>query len=223
MKYLDLKQIDNIYVVTMINSAEANALNYDVAKEHLEVLEQLEQKRGNGAVVLTSSDPKSWCTGINLEWMKTQVNFDLPKFLKYLDQVFLRWSLLNLPTVACINGHAFAGGAILAACMDYRYMREDRGWYCYSEVDVKIAFTEVMYAIIKNEIPYNAMRDLTFTGRRVGGKEAVALGIAHETKALDDLFPRALEMAQFLAQKDRATYAALKHGMRNNLTAMLRE
>lgn len=60
---------------------------------------------------------------------------EMVRFGNTMGQIMERLLLAPIPTVAAINGHAFAAGAFLALACDYRIMREDRGWICISEVD----------------------------------------------------------------------------------------
>ena len=65
-----------------------------------------------------------------------------------LEQTIGRLLVFPAYTVAAINGHAFAGGALISCAFDYRVMREDRGYFCFPEVDIRIPFTAGMAALI---------------------------------------------------------------------------
>ena len=56
-------------------------------------------------------------------------------------------------TVAAVNGHAFAGGAMLACAHDQIIMRADRGYWCLPEVDLGLPLTPAMYATVAAHVP----------------------------------------------------------------------
>ncbi|MCG2942458.1 enoyl-CoA hydratase/isomerase family protein, partial [Escherichia coli] len=66
-----------------------------------------------------------------------------------IHELFSRVLTFSLPTAAAVNGHAFGGGAMLAMAHDYRVMRDDRGYFCFPEVDINIPFTPGMAALIQ--------------------------------------------------------------------------
>ena len=76
-------------------------------------------------------------------------------------------------TVAAINGHAFAGGAMLATAHDHRVMREDRGYWCLPEVDLGLPLTPEMFGVLEAHLPRQALADAALTGRRYSGPEAL--------------------------------------------------
>lgn len=221
MAALDLKKDGSVFVVTMCDQEGANTYTDEVINEHHQVLDEIESSTGSGAVVLTSSHPKTWSQGINLEWLMTKPPEYLPQFKDMMDVFLIRWALLDLPTVACLTGHTYAGGAILASGFDFRFMREDKGWFCFPEVDVKIPFTPIMHEIVNLLPNKRALRDLLLTGKRIGGTEAAQLGIVDAAYPEETLFEKAMETAQAMSQKDRATYGAIKKGMRSKLAGML--
>ena len=56
--------------------------------------------------------------------------------------------IFPVPTIAALNGHAFAAGMMLALAHDYRVMRDDRGFLCLPEVDLHMPFAPGMNSII---------------------------------------------------------------------------
>ncbi|HOW57525.1 MAG TPA: enoyl-CoA hydratase/isomerase family protein [Smithellaceae bacterium] len=220
MATMDLQKNGDVYVLTLTNGAKANTFNEEVIAEYNSILDELEAAPGNTALIITSSDPKFWSNGIDLEWIiKKPLNY-FPQFAFLLDNLYLRLALLNMPTVGCLTGHTYAGAAILAASLDFRLMRADRGFFCYPEVDIKIPFSPVMQQIVKLLPDQHAVTELVLTGKRVGGEEALKMKIVSAIYPETELFPKALELAKFLAQKDRKTYAKLKTGMRGHLVCL---
>ncbi|MGA2331378.1 MAG: enoyl-CoA hydratase/isomerase family protein [Syntrophales bacterium] len=217
MPTMELTKEGAVYVLTLTNGANANTLSEDVVGEYHEILDELEASAEDSALILTSSDPKFWCNGINLEWLLKQPHDYFPKFVELLDELFLRLSLLPMPTVGCLTGHVYAGGAVLATTLDFRLMREDRGFFCFPEVDIKILFSPIMYEILRSLPDHYALNELVLTGRRVGGKEALAMKIVSAVYPEETLYDKAMELAILLAKKDRRTYAHIKRGLRQAL------
>ena len=220
MSTMELKKEGTVYILSLTNGANANTFTEDVIREYNSLLDELEAVPGNTALVITSTDPKFWSNGINLEWIITQPSNYLLQFAFLLDRLYLRLALLNMPTVGCLTGHTYAGAAILAATLDFRLMRADRGFFCYPEIDIKIPFSPVMHRILELLPDQQAVTELVFTGKRVGGEEALRMKIVSAIYQGDILLSKAMEMAQFLSQKDRNTFTKLKRNMRINLVRM---
>ncbi len=223
MATMELTKEGPVFVLTLTNGAQANTLTAEVVSEYHRVLDELEACDGNASLVVTSSDAKYWCNGIDLDWIVTQPPDYFPRFAELLDDLYLRFALLNLPTVACLTGHTYAGGALLAATFDFRLMREDRGFFCLPEVDIKIPFSKVMHEILRLFPDQYGLGELLLTGRRIGGAEAARMRIVCGAYPADELFDKALEMATMLAGKDRATYGSIKRGIRAHLSAFVRK
>ena len=217
MPELDLEKNGDVFVVTLDNPSTGNAINTASLSAHREILAELETVKENSAVVVTSSDPKSWCVGLDFDWIREQSEQEFGETFREVEEVFGRWALLSLPTIACITGHCIAGGAFLASVMDFRLMRADRGWFAFTEIDVKIAPSPKLYLMADLLPNKQAVRELLLTGRRVGGDEAQKLGLVDESHLQEKLLPRAMEFAQQLAQKDLKTYRKIKHLLKREL------
>ena len=217
MPELDLEKMGEVFVVTLNNPSTGNAINTASLSAHREILAELETVKENSAVVVTSSDPKSWCVGLDFDWIREQSEQEFGETFREVEEVFERWALLSLPTIACITGHCIAGGAFLASVMDFRLMRADRGWFAFTEIDVKIPPSPKLYLMADLLPNKQAVRELLLTGRRVGGDEAQKLGLVDESHLQEKLLPRAMEFAQQLAQKDLETYRKIKHLLKRDL------
>ena len=168
-----------------------------------------------------------------MQWPETKecLDFDLivdqsegefESILRELEEVFGRWALLPLPTVGCLTGHCMAGGAVFASALDFRIMREDRGWFAFTEIDVKIPLSPILYELADLLPNKQAVRQLLLTGRRIGGVDAQKMGVVDETHLPEKLMPRALEIAEELAQKDLKTYDSMKQLIKNNLVSQIK-
>ena len=217
MAVIEINKKGNVFIVTLNDKAKGNAINSEVLSAHRQVLTELEKVTENSAVIVTSSDPKSWCVGLDFEWIGAQSEKQFESTFKELEEVFGRWALLALPTVACITGHCMAGGAIFASVMDFRLMRMDKGWFAFSEIDVKIPLSPILFEMADLLPNKQTVRDLLLTGRRIGGKDAQMMGVVDEAHLMEMLMPRALEMAEELAHKDLKTYNAMKQLLKQGL------
>lgn len=87
--------------------------------------------------MITVAGGKFWASGLDLDWMAEHPD-QIDDHLLALHELYAR--LLELPviSVAAIQAHAFAAGALLALAHDFRVMRRDRGYFCLPEVDLNI-------------------------------------------------------------------------------------
>ncbi|NLV22066.1 MAG: enoyl-CoA hydratase/isomerase family protein [Syntrophomonadaceae bacterium] len=127
------------------------------------------------AIVLTSSDSKNFSLGVDTEWlMKTMGENDYPSVENWLHsngEVFRTFLMSPVPTIAAITGHAFGNGAMLAGSCDFRFMRSDRGYFCFPEIDLGIQFAPSMIEWMKRIMPYHLFVKLQFSGIKVGAAE----------------------------------------------------
>ncbi len=116
MSTMRLEKQENVYLLTLTNSERANTLTDAVLDEYHAALDEVEAGKDNAALVIASADPKFFSNGIDLEYIQSKgMQYLFDTFGARLDQLLLRVALLNLPTVACVTGHAYGGGALLAS------------------------------------------------------------------------------------------------------------
>jgi enoyl-CoA hydratase len=132
------------------------------------------------------------------------------RFLPVLDE-FLRAALtLPKPMIAAINGHAIAGGCILAATCDHRIMIEGNGRIGIPELAVGVPFPALPLQIMSARVADGPLRDLVFSGRTVQVDEAKTMGLIDEKCPNGMLLDRAHEVAVKLAAIPAGAFALTK-------------
>ena len=211
MPLVEYKLDENVAVVTL-NDGE-NRFNPDFLTAFLGVLDEVENDTQALTLVVTSGHEKIFSNGIDLEWLVPVIqenDLDTAKAYFYqLNTLFKRLVTYPLLTVAAISGHAFAGGAIMCCAFDFRFMRSDRGYFCFPEVDLGIPFLPGMNALLEKAIPRYKMEEMEYTGCRLTAADCEKHHIVTKACPQDDLIDETLAFAKSLNKK-RAIIAEMK-------------
>jgi enoyl-CoA hydratase len=221
---LDIREKERVALLTM-NYKKENRFNPAMLAELNQALDEVENNDKAGALVATGGDPKFFSNGLDLEHIMMNMG-DPAKVAAYLglvNDLFKRVTLFPKPTVATLNGHTFAAGFFLAAHMDFRFMREDRGWACLPEVDINIPLLPGMIAICQAVMPPASFHQFYYTGGRFTGAQCKEMGFAQEVFSEEDLLPKSIEFAAMLAKKKTRTYAEMKRRIREPIARILEE
>jgi enoyl-CoA hydratase/carnithine racemase len=117
------------------------------------------------------------------------------------------WRELPVPVVAAVHGHAFGGGLQIALCADIRIVAPD-AQLSVMEVEWGLVPDMTGSQTLRSLVRLDVALELAFTGRRVSGREAVALGLA--TRLSDDPLDEARALARQIAQKSPDAVRAAK-------------
>lgn len=212
MAIVEWRKDGTVAILTM-NNAE-NRHNPEWSEAMLNAYEEILADSEIKALVLTSSDPKYFCLGVDTDWLfKTMNEDDWPTLNKWLYQntkVFAAMLMAPFPTIAAINGHAFGNGFMLAGACDFRFMRADRGFICFPEIDLGIQLAPSMLEWMKRIMPYHIFQRMLLSGEKMGAAEAEKYNII--VKACENA-EKTLEEAVAYARtfnKSRATMAEMK-------------
>jgi enoyl-CoA hydratase/carnithine racemase len=216
MAYVELDRDGAVFVIRMVD--DDNRLHADSVAEWHAVLDEVEAFEGPAAVV-TTGNGKFFSNGFALERLIEEGSLGtvIPDALR----LFARFLRLPRYSVAAVNGHAFAAGAMLAMAHDARVMRADRGYWCLPEADMGVPLAPGMTAIIKEKLPIATAHAAVVTAKRWGGPDAVAAGIVDEAVPEDQVLPRAIELAATRAETDGQATTALRTELDQDLIAVL--
>lgn len=178
---------------------------------------------GSPRALVTTGAGRFYSNGFDLDHVDRLQRDEARSFAAAAERLLARLLVAPYITVAAINGHCYAAGALLALCHDFRIMRADRGFLALPSVDVGIPFTRGMTELIQQKIPAPTAQVLMVSADRHGGTEAAKLGIVHTAVAEGDVLPTAVARAQDLAAKDPTTLGAIKRNMYATVARMLLE
>jgi enoyl-CoA hydratase/carnithine racemase len=183
------------------------------------LLGRVEAVSGPCALV-TAGSGKFWSNGLDTDWLLC--NGDRAgAYLARVCRLLARTLAMAPVSVAALNGHAFGAGAMWALAHDMRVMRADRGYFCLPEVDLGLAFDPGMSALVRSRLTPATAHEAMTTGRRYGGQQALAAGIADAAADAGRVLAEAVELARPLAAKARPARAQIKEGLyAETLTAL---
>ena len=214
-----LDRHDNVFILDI--GADENRFHPDWIASVDAALDEVAKADGPRALVTTASG-KFYSNGLDLEWLFAHAE-EYQDYVISVHGLFAR--LLSLPviTVAALQGHAFAAGAMFTLAHDFRVMRADRGYWCLPEVGINIPFTPGMSALIQARLTPQVAHEAMTTGRRFGGLDAAAAAVVDRAVAEDAVRSTAVELAQAQADKAGDTLATIKARMYSPVLATLRD
>ncbi len=207
----NLTRHDNVFVITM--DEDDNRFNEASLSQLNDFLDEVEAFDGPAALVTTGSG-RFYSNGLDLDWiMGGEASWSFADLALHSQRLMARTLTFRRPTVAAINGHCFAAGAMWSLAHDFRVMRSDRGFWSMPEVDIRIPFTAGMAALIQSRLAPQVAHRVMTTGHRYGGDDAAGAGIVDRSVEEEAVVSTAVELAASLAGKDPDTLGAIKTGM----------
>jgi enoyl-CoA hydratase/carnithine racemase len=197
--------------VLELRHKKANALDVELLAA-LEA-ELAAAERAGQAVVLTGTG-SIFSAGVDLYRVLDGGAAYLDAFLPALDSALQRLFSFPRPVVAAINGHAMAGGWVLACGCDYRVASLAAGKLGLPELQVGVAFPPIAVETVRFATPVSQLHALVLAGRTYSGEEAQRHGLVDEAVPAEGVLARALAVATALAQVPADAYRLTKEQLR---------
>jgi enoyl-CoA hydratase len=164
------------------------------------------------AVVLTGREG-FFSAGADLKVAPTLDAAGQRAMVEGINRIFAGWYGFPGPVVCAVNGHAIAGGFILALCGDYR-VGSTEGRYGLTELKAGLPYPAVALAVVRAELHGPAARRLVLSADLVDAKAALDAGAFDELAEPDQVLHRATEVARGLAALPAEAYAKVKSQLR---------
>lgn len=198
MKHLKLAIREAVATVTLNRPEVRNAFNDEVIAELTNVFSDLGEHSDVRCIVL-AAEGSAFCAGADLNWMKRMAGYtheenlaDAARLASMLQVIYE----CPKPTIACVQGDAYAGGTGLVAACDIA-ISSDAAHYCLSEVRLGLIPATISPYVIR-AMGARAAHRYFLTAERFGAQEAHRIGFVHEVVTAGELDARVVELAQTL-------------------------
>jgi enoyl-CoA hydratase len=198
---IEAEQHDDVVVLRLAHG-RVNALDLDLCSA---IRSALADHAEAGAVVLTGAG-SCFSAGVDLKRLADGGPGYVEEFLPALSAAFLAVFDYPRPIVAAVNGHAIAGGCVIAAGCDHRLMSGGR--IGLTELAVGVPFPLVALEIMRY-VAGPLTGELVLGGVLLDPAEAAAQGLV-EAAGPAELLDRAIGHAGELARVPAATYRLTK-------------
>jgi len=211
MNMIDVKADGGVAVVA-ITYGKANALDIELCEGLAKCFKDL--RASDARAVVMTGQGRMFSAGVDLVQVSSGGPDYVRKFLPTLHRLYDEVFFHPKPVVAAINGHAIAGGCVLACCADRRIMARGGGRIGVTELLVGVPFPALAFEIVRFAVPRHHLAEFTFGGATYDTSAALERGWVDEAVETDALMLRAIAAAQELARLSPSAFAQTKKQLR---------
>jgi enoyl-CoA hydratase len=205
--------MDDDVVVLRLEGGKANAMTPELTDTLERMIDGFERSPA-AAAVLTGYE-QYFSGGLALPHI---IDFDvvaLRGFIEQFSRAVTRVFACEKPIVAAINGHAIAGGCVLALMCDWRIAIDDPATRIgLNEAQLGVGLPAIVIESLRAAVPPASIVPIAIEGTLFSPRDALALGLVHEVAPAADLLARATARAKIFAARPSAAVAQIKHALR---------
>lgn len=220
MNHLRIGRSAELGIITL-DRGKVNALNGPIIRELSDCLDRFAQDESVRGLILTGAG-KFFSFG-----------FDIPEFLGFTKETFVDYLtsftsfytkvfVYPKPVVAALNGHAVAGGCMIATACDARVMASGNGKIALNEITFGASVFAGCVAMLQHWVGGQNAEQILYSGRMYLAEEARRLGLVDEVAPPEELIARAEAHAHRLASQDPVAFASIKSLVRGPLAEQMR-
>jgi enoyl-CoA hydratase len=154
---------------------------------------------GDAAAAVITGQGSVFSAGLDLPALVEVDRAALRGFMERFDELILRLFELPQPLIAAVNGHAIAGGCVLALQADVRIAAARDLRIGLNETQLGIALPAVVLETLRWQVPGTSLPAIALEGRLFAPREALQVGLLHDVVPEAELLDRAMQRAKALA------------------------
>ena len=205
------RELANGILTLRLAHGKASAMDVELCQTLRSEVESVAESDDVKAIVLTGTG-SIFSAGVDLPRMINAGGDYVQRFVEALDGALRALFLFPRPIIAAVNGHAIAGGAIMAFTCDYRLMSGGR--IGVPELLVGVPFPPLALEIVRFAVPRQHLQPMIYMGKTIEAEAARAAGIIDEVVPPDELMARAIAMATQFGAIAPEAFALTKRQLR---------
>lgn len=202
-----------VAIVTMSRPEAMNAFNTAQLQALLDCVREISADSGVRAVVLTGEGKRAFAAGADIREMSTKSPGEALRFGELGHAIGRAIGAAPQPWIAAVNGYALGGGCEMALACDIRLASEN-AQLGQPEVTLGIPAGWGGTQRLPRLVGPGVAAEMLLTGRRLKADEALRIGLVNAVYPVEELLPKAIEMAQTIAGNSPTAVATTKQAMR---------
>jgi len=216
----DLTQRGRVAVLRMTHG-KANAMDIEFCRGLTAQVHACQQSTA-GALVITG-EGKIFSAGVDLPRLVAGGAAYAHEFLPAMNHAFETLFAFPKPLVVAVNGHAIAGGCVMACCADYRVMAREPGRIGIPELLVGVPFPVVPLEIVRFAAPPQHLQALIYRGLTLPADEALRYGLVDAVVDADRVVDESVEVAERMAAVPFEAFHLTKRLLREPVIRQMHE
>ena len=205
------QQKGRITILT-ISHGKANSMDLELCEG---LVQKLNELRARDSVIVLTGEGKIFSAGVDLPRMLKEGPSYVRRFVPALEAVLEGFCFYPNPVVAAVNGHAIAGGCIIACAADYRVAVDDGAKIGVPEMKVGVPFPPVGMEIMRFAVAPERFREVILMAQTYSMAEGKNCGLVDELRPRAEVLDRALAVAESLEAVPKETFAFTKAHIRS--------
>lgn len=215
-----LERQRDVSILTLARG-KVNALDEAMVDRLREQVGSLEHDPKTRAVVLAGQG-SFFSFGFDVPALYGYSPGDFTRFLCKFTDLYGSLFVFPKPVVTAVNGHAVAGGCMLATTADYRIMATGKARISLNEITFGAALFAGSVEMLTRLVGERRAEIVALAGAMYSAEDAQAIGLIDEVVQPVAVVPRAIEIAAEMAGRDAVAYAAIKNLLRGPVAERIR-
>lgn len=213
---------ENHIAILSLDRGKVNAINEEMADLLLKDFSDLEKDDSVKSVVLTGTG-KFFSFGLDVPELYVYSEKDFAGFLRKFTDLYTYVFMFPKPVIAAINGHAIAGGCMLASACDCRIMVTGKAKISLNEITFGSSVFAGSVEMLRFIAGSKNAEEILKTGMMYSAEQAKNLDLIDRVVSEDELMSEAVAIAEEFSAKDGPAFASIKKLLRGPVVAEMKK